>query len=76
MQIRQAKMKFIKIYWKIKMLVKEDGYQEVVIVGHSSDDDLSISQLFKSAGADYFETKPPILNNFKFILDKIILNKE
>jgi hypothetical protein len=57
------------------MLIKECNYQNVVIVGHSSDEDLSVHNKFKEAGADFFETKPPVLNNFKQIIVSILMKK-
>jgi hypothetical protein len=46
-------------------MIKEEGYMDVAIVGHSSDDDSTVFKLFQDAGADYFETKPTNLKNFK-----------
>jgi hypothetical protein len=53
-------------------LIRSNGFQTTVIVGHSSDDDLTVQNKFKLAGADYFETKPPVLKNFTSIIEKIV----
>jgi hypothetical protein len=45
-------------------------------VGHSSDDVLSVHNKFKEAGADFFETKPPVLKNFKEIIESILMKKQ
>jgi PleD family two-component response regulator len=42
---------------KIKQKVKE-GYQDVVIVGHSSDDGKTTADNFIKNGANIFEKKP------------------
>jgi hypothetical protein len=39
-------------------------------VGHSSDDSKTVIDNFIKNGADYFEKKPPIMDNLR----KIILN--
>jgi hypothetical protein len=56
-------------------MIREENYQNVVIVGHSSDDDLTVHNKFQEAGADYFETKPPILKNFRQIIENIVEKK-
>ena len=43
-----------------------------MIVGHSSDDDKIIKDIFFASGAKYFEKKPAILQNFKTIISEII----
>jgi hypothetical protein len=49
-------------------MIKEEKYMQVVVVGSSSDDDLITYNKFMQAGADYFESKPPNLNNLKNII--------
>ena len=43
-----------------------------MIVGHSSDDDKIIKEIYFASGAKYFEKKPAIINNFKTIVSEII----
>lgn len=42
---------------------------DTVIVGHSSDDTNTIIAQFVEAGANYFERKPPNINNIEKILN-------
>lgn len=57
-------------YLKIKGLVREKGYQDLCIVGHSSDDNEVILDNFLKSGADFFERKPMNLENLKNIIKK------
>ena len=46
-------IKKVKIYFiQIKVLVKNENYQDAYIVGHTSDDDQSVFDLFKKSGVD------------------------
>jgi hypothetical protein len=57
---------------KIKQMVREEGYQNCVVVGHSADDDEEVVRNFRKCGADFFEKKPPVAKNIKKILDKLM----
>ena len=54
---------------EIRALVKDQGFVDTVIVGHSSDDASTTIKQFLDAGADYFERKPPNIHNFEKILN-------
>ena len=55
----------IVIYFEKKIieLIKSGEYQNVCIVGHSSDDNHQVIQNFLQNGAQYFERKPMSLEN-------------
>ena len=50
-------------------MVKKEGYQKVMIMGHSADDDLQTKKRFLENGADFVEKKPITFENLKKTID-------
>ena len=50
-------------------MVKNEGFQKVVIMGHTADDDLETKNRFLENGADLVEQKPVNFQNLKKIID-------
>ncbi len=55
-------------------MIKNENYQNCIIVGHSSDDDVKNINNFLNNGADFFEKKPPLPKNIKKIIDLSLSN--
>ena len=53
-------------------MIKHQGYINVIIIGHSSDDNQNVINNFLNNGADFTMPKPPNPVFFKKTLEKLI----